>query len=249
MKSESIFSHLQKSFFGPYRSWDKTISHSHTLCEIRNMEIYLDEQLGNSWEKRRAGGGTEEEKVGREEGFAVLPFLLSRSLIYSSIFACHFLYISLFFSPHPKSIGRLSMLRFTDAFGGGGESWKWLQGERHVVNFAIEILGPGERHISQKFLNQSFYFLSSRRRYKKMVLRFASLSKFPDHSLGVNTLSASRSCRFSYTIISLFVTHLKTKVDWLPVSLYSAKKEMPYCKLVYAESALVQSVAGRRNAT
>jgi len=82
-----------------------------------------------------------------------------------------------------------------------------------VVNFAIEILGPGERHISQKFLNQSFYFLSSRRRYKKMVLRFASLSKFPDHSLGVNTLSASRSCRFSYTIISLFVTHLKTKVD------------------------------------
>lgn len=70
MKSESILPHLQKFFFGPYRSWDKTILHYHTFCEIRNMEIYLDEQLGRSWEKRRAGGG----KEGREKGICRLTF-------------------------------------------------------------------------------------------------------------------------------------------------------------------------------
>jgi hypothetical protein len=43
-------------------------------------------------------------------------------------------------------------------------------------------------------------------------MRFASLSKFLDHSMGVNTPSASHSCHFSYTIISLFLTHLETKV-------------------------------------
>jgi hypothetical protein len=46
------------------------------------MEIYWDKQLGRSREKRRrAGGGKEEEKEGREERFAVLPFLFSSSPI------------------------------------------------------------------------------------------------------------------------------------------------------------------------
>jgi len=89
----------------------------------------------SNWEEveKKEEEAEEEKRVKRRkrEKFAVLPFLLSPSLIYSSIFTRLLLFISLFFSPHPNSIGRLSTLPFTGAFkrGGGGL----------VENFAIEI--------------------------------------------------------------------------------------------------------------